>query len=81
MEAAGVAPGVTVRLGPGGLHLVERHYDWLYGVTWTETATPDWIRIESPRMTAKIDILKRERLDKAPDSLFELKLPDEVKRR
>ncbi len=80
IEAAGVAPGVTVRLEQGGIGLVKRHYEWLHGVTWTETATPDRIRIGSPRMTAGIDILKRERLDKAPDSLFELKLPDEVKR-
>lgn len=80
IEAAGVAPGVSVWFGRGGINLVQRRYEWLHGVTWTETATPEWIRIDSPRMTAKVAILERERLDNAPDSLFELRLPPEVRR-
>ena len=80
IEAAGVAPGVTVRFGPGGIHLLMRTYEWLHGVTWVESVTPDRIQIDSSRMTARIDILKRERLDNAPETLFELKLPPEVRR-
>lgn len=75
IEASGTAPGVTLRISRS-----ERTFVWLHGISWSESATRDAITIGSSRLSAKIDILQRERLDNAPDSLFELRLPPEIRR-
>lgn len=75
IEAAGVAPGVTLRLTRS-----RRTFVWLHGVSWTETLARDSVEIDSSRLWVKIEILSRERLEQAPDSLFRLELPADVRR-
>ena len=77
----GAAVGVELTAWSAGLGHTRREFQWVHGVRWTELAVAGRSsEISTPRLSARMEVLEITFPKTLPDSLFELKLPDEVKR-